>query len=80
MENETNLFSINNLRTMEVIDINTGMKLGYIRDFEVDTELSRISSIILPSERTSWFGKNDSIQIPWENIKKIGIDVVLVQK
>lgn len=80
MEKELNLFSINNLRAMEVIDINSGMKLGYIKDFELDTEHSRICSIILPSERTSWFGKNDCIQIPWENIKKIGIDVVLVQK
>ncbi|MGE5629299.1 MAG: YlmC/YmxH family sporulation protein [Solirubrobacterales bacterium] len=80
MENEINMFSINNLRTMEVIDIDSGRKLGYIKDFEVDTDECKISSIILPSERTSWFGKNDNIQIPWENIKKIGMDVVLIQK
>jgi len=80
MESELNLYSINNLRTMEVIDIESGMKLGYIRDFEIDCDEYKIKSIILPSQRTTWFGKSDSIEIPWESIKKIGVDVVLVQK
>lgn len=78
MQEEKSLHSLGNLRSMEIIDINTGAKLGFIKDLKIDCDESKIISIILPSHRTSWFGKNDDIEIPWENVKKIGVDVVLV--
>lgn len=74
------LYSINNLRLMEVIDINTGSKIGYIRDLKVDCEKYKILSIIIPRERTSWFGKDDYIEIPWDKIVKVGRDVILVSE
>ncbi|AKN29393.1 hypothetical protein Ccar_00480 [Clostridium carboxidivorans P7] len=79
MEDEKGLYSISNLRSMEIIEINTGAKLGFIKDLKVDCDESKVISIILPSGKMSWFGKSDDIEIPWENIKKIGIDVVLVE-
>jgi YlmC/YmxH family sporulation protein len=78
MENEKGLYSIGNLRAMEIIEINTGAKLGFIKDLKVDCDECKIISIILPSGKMSWFGKSDDIEIPWQNIKKVGIDVVLV--
>ena len=75
---ELTYHSINNLRTMELIDINSGAKLGYMRDFKIDIANSRILSIIVPSQKMSWFGKNNDIEIPWNKVKKIGIDVILV--
>lgn len=72
------LYSIGNMRAMEVIDINTGSKLGYIRDLVIDCEEYKILSIVLPSQKVSWFGKNDQFEIPWSRIKKIGLDVILV--
>ncbi|MFA9398070.1 MAG: YlmC/YmxH family sporulation protein [Clostridiaceae bacterium] len=72
------MFSINNLKTMEVIDINTGTKLGYIRDFVIDTSEYLIKSIIIPSNNVSFFGKVSNIEIPWSKIEKVGNDVVLV--
>lgn len=79
MQDEKSLHSLGNLRSMEIIDINTGAKLGFIKDLKIDCDESKIISIILPSHRASWFGKNDDIEIPWQNVKKIGVDVVLVE-
>ena len=33
MESDLILYSVNAIRSMEVVDISTGSKLGYIRDF-----------------------------------------------
>ena len=75
---ESLMYAINNLRQMEIIDINSGSKMGYIKDLRVDCEEYRIVSILLPTQRSSWFNKNNSIEIPWEKVKKIGVDVILV--
>lgn len=73
-------YSINNLKLMEVIDINTGSKIGYIRDLKVDCNEYKIISIIIPTETTSWFSKNSYIEISWEKIVKVGVDVILVNE
>lgn len=73
------LFSINNIRTMEVIDFESGKKLGFIKDLVVDCEEYKIISLVIPEEKVSLFGKEGSIEIPWENVYKIGIDVILVK-
>ena len=36
------------MRNMEVIDILTGTKIGYIKDFKIDCDDNRIISLILP--------------------------------
>lgn len=76
---EGNLYSIGNLRAMEIIDIKTGTKLGFIKDLKIDCEEYRIVSLILPSQKMSWFNKNDCIEIPWQNVIKIGVDIILVE-
>ncbi len=76
---EETLFSLNNLRNMEVIDFNKGKKLGFIVDVKIDCDDNKILSIIIPEEKTSWFGKAEDIEIPWENVIKVGIDVILVR-
>ena len=76
---EEMLFSLNNLRSMEVIDFNKGKKLGHIIDVKIDSDLNKILSIIIQEEKTSWFGKSEDIEILWENVIKVGIDVILVK-
>lgn len=73
------LFSVNNIRTMEVIDVESGKKLGFIKDLVVDCDNYKIISLIIPEEKLSLFGREGSVEIPWENIWKIGIDVILVK-
>ncbi|NME83691.1 YlmC/YmxH family sporulation protein [Clostridium sp. SM-530-WT-3G] len=77
---ELELHSINAMRNMEVIDIETGSKIGFIKDFKIDCETNKIISLILPGEIKSWFGKEEEVEISWKDIIKIGSDVILVRK
>ena len=77
MEDEV-LYSLNAIRNMEVIDISTGSKIGYVKDFKVDINTKKIVSIFLPSPVKSWFNKADDIELAWDKIVKIGVDVLIV--
>lgn len=64
----------------EVININDGRKLGKVIDLEADLESGRILSIVVPgnSNRMNLFS-NQELVIPWENIKQIGEETILVE-
>ena len=76
---ETSMFSINNLKMMEVIDTSSGAKLGFIKDIKIDCDEHRIISILIPIQKNSWFAKFEMLEIPWSKVKKIGIDVILIE-
>ncbi|MDU1314139.1 YlmC/YmxH family sporulation protein [Clostridium septicum] len=78
IEDDLILHSLNALRSMEVIDIKNGVKLGFVKDVVIDIKESKIVSIILPSMDKNWFSKEDDIEVPWENVKKAGMDVLLI--
>ena len=75
---ELELHSLNAMRNMEVIDVLTGTKIGFIKDFKINCDDNKIISLILPGELKSWFGKDDEKEILWKDIIKIGTDVILV--
>lgn len=67
-------------RTKEVINIRDGRRLGNIIDMEFNLHEGRITAIVVP-ETSRFLGllrEEDDIVIPWERIKKIGDDVILV--
>jgi len=68
------------LREREVVNILDGKRLGLASDLEIDAETGKIKAIIVPGPgKILWlFGKNEDFVIPWERIKKIGVDVILV--
>ena len=65
----------------EVININNGKSLGYVQDVCADLETGMITSIIVPGSNKimSFFNQNNDIVIPWQNIKCIGDDLILVE-
>ena len=77
------LLKISDLRDREIINMSDGRRLGPIKDIDLDLEMGRIQAIILPGfdggRILSIFGKNDEIVIPWENIRRIGVDAILVE-
>ena len=75
---ELELHSLNAMRNMEVIDILTGTKIGFIKDFKINCDDNKIISLILPGEIKTRFGKEDEKEILWKDIIKIGTDVILV--
>ncbi len=72
------LYSINSMRTMDVIDINNGARLGNIKDIRIDYENSKIISLLVEELGEGWFSKKEEIEIKWRDIVKIGVDVILV--
>lgn len=68
------------IRQKEVVNVLDGRKLGPIVDIEFDLETGRITAIVVPSgSKFNIFGKAKEYIIPWEKIKKIGEDVILVE-
>jgi YlmC/YmxH family sporulation protein len=77
-EEEVLFHSLNALRSMEVIDIKTGTKIGYIKDLVIDIEDSKVLSILIPGSQKGWFSKEEDIEIPWNKVKKAGMEVIII--
>ncbi len=73
--------SINELKTKEVINISDGARLGYVSDVEINLADGRLTAIIVPGayRLMGFLGKDDDIIIKWENIKKIGDDIIIIE-
>ncbi|MGO0122976.1 YlmC/YmxH family sporulation protein [Desulfothermobacter acidiphilus] len=66
----------------EVVNLHDGARLGVIGESDLcfDAETGELQSIILPRRTnllTMWFKRQELI-IPWEAVKKIGAEVVVV--
>lgn len=73
---------ISELRMLDIVNIKDGRRLGPIKDLDLDLERGVVKGIIVPGASRSWgfFGGNrtEDITIPWDRVKKIGVDVILV--
>lgn len=67
-------------RQKEVININDGRRLGFVCDVEIDFESGRIEAIVVPGggKLFGFIGKDNDYVIPWDRIRKIGEDIILV--
>ncbi len=66
----------------EVVNITDGKRLGYVQDVCADLESGIITSIIVPGASNkilNIFSQSNDIVIPWQNIKCIGEDLILVE-
>ena len=65
----------------EVVNITDGKRLGFVQDVCADLESGVITSIIVPGNNKliKIFSGNNDIVIPWEKIKCIGDDIILVE-
>ena len=65
----------------EVININDGKRLGFVQDVTANLETGMITSIIVPgtAKVLNIFSSGNDIVIPWEQVKCIGDDVILVE-
>ncbi|MBQ6717345.1 MAG: YlmC/YmxH family sporulation protein [Clostridia bacterium] len=74
------LCRIDDLRNKQVVCVKDGCVLGFISDVEMDTENGTLTSIIIFG-RLRFFGllgREEDIVIPWDDIKVIGGETVLV--
>jgi len=74
--------SLTELRSKDVINVDTGKKLGKVMDIEFDAQSGCVQAIAVPGEfRLSCAirGEKSGLVIPWERIVRIGDDVILVR-
>lgn len=69
------------LRQKEVINVLDGTRLGFVSDVEINLADGRIEGIIIPGQTRVFglLGKDNEYIIPWDNIIKVGEDIILVE-
>ena len=74
------MIRVSDLRSLEVINIEDGRRLGTIRDIDLDIHEGKVKAIVLPGSLRflGLFGRRDDLVVSWHRIKKIGVDVILV--
>lgn len=69
--------SYTELRSKEVVNVNSGARMGKIIDMIIDSNGKNVLGVVVPGIRKI-FRASEDIFIPWCNITKIGTDVILV--
>jgi len=75
------LISSRELKNKEIININNGKSMGFVTDIEINLEKARIDALIVPGQKSSFFGMFSSpgeTTIKWKDVKVVGEDVILV--
>lgn len=74
--------TLGDLKQKDVINTLTGASLGKPMDIEFCAADGRVSALVVPGEfslSALFRGERCGIVIPWDNICKIGDDVILVE-
>ena len=72
---------IRELQKKEVINLSNGKRLGFVYDAEINPENGLVESLIVPCKSSffRFFFKYEELIILFEQIKKIGDDIILVE-
>lgn len=75
------VYSFSSLRSKEVVDVKTGVKIGYVDDIELDAESGKIVSLIIYGRSRAFglMGRDEDIVVKCSDIDLIGEDTVLVK-
>ncbi|MEW9667688.1 YlmC/YmxH family sporulation protein [Ammoniphilus sp. 3BR4] len=66
----------------EIIDLDNGERMGMLgqSDLVIHSDSGKIDSIILPvSSFLGWGKKKNDVIIPWNAIRKVGPDMIIVE-
>ena len=70
---------LSDLQGKDIVNVNDGTKIGSIIDVIIDNNVSIVSMIVQGNKFFSnLFSSKNDVEIKWEQIKKIGEDVILV--
>lgn len=71
---------LSELQSKNLVNILNGKNIGNIIDIKMDTTSGKIISLIIENKNNvfSFINKESEYEIKWEEIKKIGEDVILV--
>ncbi len=68
---------LSELQKKEIIDINSGKRIGIIIDVVVSQE-GTVKSLIVEERKIKRFTANEERTINWQQIVKIGDDIILI--
>ena len=68
------------LQCKEVICVSDGRRLGFVTDVQVEIPQGNICAIVVPGpcRYLGMVGRHDDYIIPWNCIRRIGPDIILV--
>lgn len=74
------IYRFSEIRSKEVIHITDGERIGFISDLEIDFDSGKIISLCIPGayKMMGLFGKDREKTVNWEDIKKIGDDLIII--
>ena len=71
---------IYDLKEKQVVSLSDGKLLGNVCDVEIDVENGRLTAIVVQGEKSfGFFGKEEEYVVMWEDIEKIGDDIIIVR-
>lgn len=72
---------LSDLQNKDVVDIATGDRIGNVIDVQISRDTGNILKIII-YDKKGFFNmiRTDEVSISWNQIKKIGSDVILVSR
>ncbi len=77
------MIKISDFQSKDVINMLDGKRLGRISDLELDLNQGRVRALVVPGSGRLFGlfsgGSSNDVVIPWSNIVKIGLDVILVR-
>ena len=70
------------LRCKEVINICDGCRLGFVSDVDITVPEGKVVAIVVSGPKLFFglFGRGEEFYVPWECIKQIGDDIILIDK
>lgn len=74
-------YKFSELKSKEVIHIENGERLGFVYDIEIDFDTGKIISLSVPGayKAMGLLGREDDRVIKWEDIRKIGDDLIMIK-
>ena len=75
------MLRVSDLRVRDVVNVVDGRRLGLIKDIDLDIHEGKVKALILPGLSRLWglLGRSEDLVIPWEKVKKLGVDTILVE-
>lgn len=72
---------IEDFRYKEVVNVCDGQRLGYVYDALIDIHTGSVLALIVPGrcKFLGLFWREDDYILPWDTIRRIGCDIVLVE-
>jgi YlmC/YmxH family sporulation protein len=75
------MLKVSDFQVKDVVNVSDGKRLGNVEDIEINLGTGKIEAVIIggAGKVLGIFGKDAEVVIPWQNILKIGEDVILVR-